>query len=102
VHGRTALLVDDGLATGSTLLAAMHALRAHKPLRIVVAVPTAAAETCEDLLSRADEVICAATPEPFRVVGSWYEDLSQTSDEEVRELLASLRHDPVHETDGQS
>lgn len=88
LRGRTVILVDDGLATGSTMLAAVKALRAQQPARIVVAVPTAAAETCARLRSDADEVVCATTPEPFRAVGMWYDDFSQTSDEEVRELLA--------------
>jgi predicted phosphoribosyltransferase len=73
-RGRTVILVDDGLATGSTMLAAVKALRKQEPARIVVAVPTAAADTCEDLRQEADEVVCAATPEPFRAVGLWYED----------------------------
>jgi len=88
LRGRTVILVDDGLATGSTMLAAVKALRAQQPARIVVAVPTAAVETCARLRSDADEVVCATTPEPFRAVGMWYDDFSQTSDEEVRELLA--------------
>ena len=62
----------------------------------MVAVPTASAETCEELRSEADEVVCATTPEPFRAVGLWYEDFSQTSDEEVRELLARARRDAAH------
>jgi putative phosphoribosyl transferase len=93
VRGRAALLVDDGLATGSTMLAAVRALRTRRPERIVVAVPIAAAETCEQLRSDADEVICASTPELFRAVGLWYEDFSQTSDDEVRDLLARSRRD---------
>ena len=93
VRGRTAILVDDGLATGSTMLAAVKALRQQRPACIVVAVPTAAADTCETLRSEADQVICATTPEPFRAVGLWYEDFSQTSDDEVRELLARAQHD---------
>ena len=88
LRGRTVIVVDDGLATGSTMLAAVKALRAQQPARIVVAVPTAATETCAQLRSDADEVVCATTPEPFRAVGMWYDDFSQTSDEEVRELLA--------------
>ena len=84
------------------MLAAVRVLRAHEPLRIFVAVPTAAAETCGDLRDRADAVICAATPEPFRAMGSWYEDISQTSDEEVRELLASSRHASAHEAGGEA
>lgn len=92
VRNRTVLLVDDGLATGSTMLAAVRALQAMQPARIVVAVPTAAAETCEDLRREADDVVCATTPEPFRAVGLWYEDFSQTSDEEVHDLLERARH----------
>ena len=88
VRGRTVILVDDGLATGSTMLAAVRALRQQQPARIVVAVPTASPDTCEFLRAEADEVICATTPEPFRAVGFWYDDFSQTTDEEVRELLA--------------
>lgn len=87
VRGRTVILVDDGLATGSTMRAAVAALKRMGPARIVVAVPTAATETCEELGREADECICDITPEPFRAVGLWYEDFSQTSDEEVRELL---------------
>jgi hypothetical protein len=82
------ILVDDGLATGATMLAAIKALRKLQPARIVVAVPIAARDTCEALRAEVDEVICAITPEPFQAVGRWYEDFSQTSDEEVRELLA--------------
>jgi predicted phosphoribosyltransferase len=74
------------------MLAAVKALRAREPSRIVVAVPTAATETCEDLRREADHVVCATTPEPFRAVGLWYEDFSQTSDEEVHELLERARH----------
>src|SRR6266576_260839 len=87
VRGRTVILVDDGLATGATMLAAVKALRQQQPARIVVAVPTAAPETCEQLRTQADDVICAITPEPFHAVGLWYDDFSQTTDEEVRELL---------------
>jgi predicted phosphoribosyltransferase len=88
VQGRTVILVDDGLATGATMLAAVKALRQQQPARIVVAVPTASPETCEQLRAEVDEVICAITPEPFHAVGLWYEDFSQTTDEEVRDLLA--------------
>ena len=87
VRGKTIILVDDGLATGATMLAAVKALRQQQPARIVVAVPTAAAETCEELRKEVDEVICAMTPQPFEAVGRWYEDFTQTTDEEVRELL---------------
>jgi len=88
VRGRTVILVDDGLATGATMQAAIQALRQLHPARIVVAVPTAALETCDALRAKADDVVCAVTPDPFYAVGLWYEDFSQTSDDEVRELLA--------------
>jgi erythromycin esterase-like protein/adenine/guanine phosphoribosyltransferase-like PRPP-binding protein len=88
VRGRTVILVDDGLATGATMRAAIMALRQLQPARIVVAVPTASPETCEELKAEADDVVCAITPEPFLAVGHWYEDFSQTTDEEVRDLLA--------------
>ena len=87
VRGRTVILIDDGLATGSTMRAAARALRKMQPSKIVVAVPVAAAETCAELRDEVDEVICVATPEPFMAVGAWYSDFEQTSDEEVRELL---------------
>ena len=87
VRGKTVILVDDGLATGSTMLAAVQALRQRGPARIVVAVPVASPDTCELLKAYADEVVCAATPEPFYAVGLWYLNFSQTTDEEVRELL---------------
>ncbi|HET7583477.1 MAG TPA: phosphoribosyltransferase [Gemmatimonadaceae bacterium] len=88
VRGRTVILVDDGLATGSTMRAAVAALRQDQPDRIIVAVPVAARETCALLRREADGVICAVTPEPFHAVGLWYEDFTQTSDDEVRALLA--------------
>jgi len=88
VAGRAVVLVDDGLATGSTMRAAARALREQGPARLVVAVPVAAPEACEELRAEADEVVCAATPEPFLGVGRWYEDFTQTTDEEVRDLLA--------------
>ena len=90
VRGKTVILVDDGLATGSTMLAAVRALRQQQPARIVVAVPIAAPDTCELLRADVDDVVCAVTPEPFYAVGLWYEDFSQTTDEEVRELLAQV------------
>jgi putative phosphoribosyl transferase len=87
VEGRTVILVDDGLATGATMRAGALALRAQHPRRLVLAVPVAAAQTCEELRADADEVLCAMTPEPFVAVGAWYDDFSQTTDDEVRELL---------------
>ena len=92
VEGRTVILIDDGLATGATMAAAATALRAGQPARLVVAVPVAAAETCQAFRGLVDEVVCGATPEPFHAVGLWYEDFSQTSDEEVSDLLARARH----------
>ena len=87
VTDRTVILVDDGLATGSTLRAAVAALRQARPKRLVVAVPLAAAPTCRDLRGEVDELVCLQTPEPFYSVGFWYEDFSQTSDEDIREML---------------
>lgn len=87
VRGRTVLLVDDGLATGASMRVAIMALRELQPARIVVAVPTASRETCDTLRELADEIICAQTPDPFYAVGAWYEDFSQTTDAQVRELL---------------
>jgi putative phosphoribosyl transferase len=89
VRGRTVILVDDGLATGSTMRAASAALRKQGPARIVVAVPVSAPQTCDEFRAEVDEVVCAITPEPFHAVGLWYEDFSQTTDEEVRALLES-------------
>jgi erythromycin esterase-like protein/predicted phosphoribosyltransferase len=94
VAGRTVILVDDGLATGSTMLAAVHAVRADEPARVVVAVPVADPEVCEALRDVADEVVCALTPQPLRAVGAWYEDFSQTTDDEVRALLEHARPAP--------
>jgi putative phosphoribosyl transferase len=94
IRGRTAILVDDGLATGSTMSAAVYALRQQGPARTVVGVPLASAETCHEFRSEVDEIVCAVTPEPFYGVGMWYEDFSQTTDEEIQELLerAATRH----------
>lgn len=88
VTGRTVILIDDGIATGSTMRAAVRALRNRGAGEIVVAVPTAPADTCEMLSALADEVVCLDTPEPFVAVGRWYRDFSQTTDEEVRALLS--------------
>lgn len=91
VRGMTVLLVDDGLATGSTMRAAVKGLRAEDPASVIVAVPTAPRETCERLREEADEVVCAITPDLFYAVGAWYEHFDQTSDEEVIELLRRAR-----------
>ena len=90
------ILVDDGLATGATMLAASRAVRKLRPGRVIVAVPVAAQETCEFFLSEVDEIVCAETPRPFQAVGIWYEDFSQTTDQEVRDLLAQAARDHVH------
>ena len=87
LEGRTVILVDDGLATGSTMLAAATAVKGANPKSVVVAVPVAAKETCQALRSHVDDVVCAATPEPFRAVGLWYRDFAQVSDAEVHALL---------------
>jgi predicted phosphoribosyltransferase len=87
--GRTVVVVDDGLATGATMRAAVRAVRAAGPGRVVVAVPVAAAETCRSLEADADEVVCPLAPEGFRSVGGWYDDFSTTSDDEVRRCLTS-------------
>ena len=94
IAGRTVILVDDGLATGSTMLAALNAVRADDPARVVVAVPVAAPEVCEALRGVADEVVCALTPQQLQAVGIWYDDFSQTTDDEVRALLEHARPAP--------
>jgi predicted phosphoribosyltransferase len=88
LEGKTVVLVDDGLATGSTMRAAALAVRQLRPARTVVAVPVASPDTCDELRDVVDEVVCGLTPRPFRSVGQWYDDFSQTTDDEVRELLA--------------
>jgi predicted phosphoribosyltransferase len=87
VAGRTLILVDDGLATGSTMRAALRAIRALKPAHVVVAAPVASAVTCREIDAEADEVVVAATPEPFKAVGLWYGDFTETPDAEVMQLL---------------
>lgn len=87
VRGRTVILVDDGLATGSTMRAAVAALRQLGPSKVVVAVPVGSAEACEEFQGEADETVCGQEPDPFYAVGAWYEDFAQTTDDEVRELL---------------
>jgi putative phosphoribosyl transferase len=91
VKGLTVILVDDGLATGATMRAAVTALRRQRPKRIVVAVPTAAPDTCDEFRAEVDEILCGMTPTPFYAVGAWYEDFSQTTDEEVQQLLKTAR-----------
>lgn len=92
VKGKIVILVDDGLATGSTIRAAVQALRQQQPARLVVAVPVAAPQTCDEDVVGADEIVCAVTPEAFLGVGQWYLDFSQTTDEEVRDLLEQEEH----------
>lgn len=91
LHGRTVIVIDDGLATGATMHAALLAIRQQQPQRLVMAVPVGAADSCQALQSVADEVVCAAMPEPFRAVGLWYRQFPQTSDDEVRTLLEDAR-----------
>jgi len=87
ISGSTVILIDDGLATGATMRAAVAAVKTKNPAKVVIAVPTAAPDTCSAFGKEVDEVICVATPEPFYGVGAWYEDFSQTTDKEVCELL---------------
>jgi putative phosphoribosyl transferase len=91
VRGCTAILVDDGLATGASMRAAVEAVHGLDPERVVVAVPAAARETCVDIARHVDEIVCLLTPEPFLAVGMWYRDFSETSDDEVRTALAAAR-----------
>ena len=95
IKDRAVILVDDGLATGASMLAAARAARAQQPKRVIVAVPVASRDACEEFRQHVDDVICAETPEPFYSVGTWYEDFSQTSDAEVRELLQRASHERV-------
>jgi putative phosphoribosyl transferase len=96
VRNRTVILIDDGLATGASMRAAVAGLRTQNPRRIVVAVPTAAPETCEAFQTIVDEIVCATTPEPFLGVGRWYEDFSQTTDEGVRLFLKDIDRQLIH------
>jgi len=96
IRGRTVIVVDDGLATGSTMRAAVTSIRQQHPAHLVVAVPVGAEETCRQLQAEADEVVCAATPYPFRAVGLWYEDFPQASDDEVHQLLEEARREQAH------
>jgi putative phosphoribosyl transferase len=97
IKGRVVMLVDDGVATGATMRAAVAALRRHHPKRIVVAVPVGALETCDELKQEADEVVCLVSPQQFYAVGMWYRDFSPTTDEAVQELLQQS-HDRQHAT----
>jgi putative phosphoribosyl transferase len=92
IRGKTILLVDDGVATGSTMRAAVAAIRRQHPAQIVVAVPVAPPSTCDTLRTEADEVVCVATPEPFYAVGQWYRVFDQTTDRQVRELYERSKH----------
>jgi putative phosphoribosyl transferase len=100
LRDRIVVLIDDGLATGSTMKAAVQAVRAQEPARIVVAVPVGAADTCREFDSIADEIVCARSPEDFQAVGLWYQDFSQTTDSEVHALLHenSRRREPQTRT----
>lgn len=93
LNGKTVILVDDGLATGASMRAAAAALKQRNVAKIVVAVPVAAPETCAELKNEVDDIVCAFTPENFHGVGQFYHDFSQTSDEEVRALLADAAHE---------
>jgi predicted phosphoribosyltransferase len=103
VAGRTVILVDDGLATGSTMRAAVSALRhdgpsRDGPSRLIVAVPVAAPSTCEELRAEVDEIVCARTPDPFFAVGLWYGDFSPTTDAEIHDLLSRASGDDAGRT----
>jgi predicted phosphoribosyltransferase len=91
IEGGTVILVDDGLATGSTMRAAAQAVRTKRPAQVVVAVPVASGDACHEIGKEVDQIVCAATPEPFHGVGLWYANFSQTTDDEVRTLLARAR-----------
>lgn len=92
IRGKTVILVDDGLATGASMRAAVQALKERHPARIIVAVPVGAPETCDKFRDEVDEVVCGIEPEEFAAVGAWYEDFTQTRDEEVRRILAHAGH----------
>jgi putative phosphoribosyl transferase len=93
VRDKTVVVVDDGLATGSTMRAAVAALEKMNPRAIIVAVPVAAPQTCEEFRNEGIDIVCLRTPDPFQAVGLWYEDFSQTTDEEVHDLLQQPAHD---------
>lgn len=91
IAGKIVILIDDGLATGATMRAAALAIRERKPQKLVIAVPVSSPRTCQEFETEADAIVCAVTPEPFHGVGMWYRDFSQTTDDEVRELLRANR-----------
>jgi predicted phosphoribosyltransferase len=91
LNGRTVILIDDGLATGSTMLVAVRHVRAMNPARVIVGVPVGSVEACERLRRESDSVICLATPDPFGAVGAWYRDFAQVGDTEVQDLLTQSR-----------
>ncbi|HXZ03275.1 MAG TPA: phosphoribosyltransferase [Ktedonobacteraceae bacterium] len=93
VQGRTVILVDDGIATGATMHAAVAAIKQRQPARIIIAVPTAAPSTCDEFALEVDELVCVLRPEPFIAVSYWYRQFSQTSDEDVRRLLERANHE---------
>jgi putative phosphoribosyl transferase len=98
LEGRTVIVIDDGLATGASMHAAVLAIREQSPGKIIVAVPVAAAETCEEFRGLADGIVCVETPDPFYAVGIWYEDFGQTTDQEVHDLLSAARGTQQSET----
>jgi predicted phosphoribosyltransferase len=91
LSGKVVILIDDGLATGASMRAAVEGVRYHEPAKVIVAVPTGSPEACQQMEQVADQVVCATTPQPFYGVGTWYEDFRQTSDTEVHELLKQAR-----------
>ena len=93
LRGKIVILVDDGLATGSTMRSAVAAIKQQSPAHVIVAAPVAARSTCEELEHVADKVVCAVTPFPFYAVGQWYDDFGETSDQEVHQLLARAAHE---------
>lgn len=96
LRGKVIILVDDGLATGSSMRAALAAVKAQQPRRVVIAVPVAPPHTCHELASQVDELVCPSQPEPFEAVGLSYRDFDQTSDDEVRALLATSLTSTTH------
>ncbi len=93
IEGRTVILVDDGLATGVSMRAALHALRMKQPKSIIAAIPIGSADTCNQIRAEADEVVCGMTPDPFYAVGAWYSDFVQITDEEINQLLNHAAHE---------